>query len=83
MLNRLLLTCVLACAAACGDDDELPEECAAIAEACHAVDPGSGPIHDCHENAEGEWDRAECTANSASCMTLCAAAARPDGGGGS
>ncbi|HEV8322453.1 MAG TPA: hypothetical protein VG389_12630 [Myxococcota bacterium] len=29
-----------------------PAVCNEITEACHPVDPGSGPIHDCHEGSE-------------------------------
>jgi hypothetical protein len=58
----------------CGsDDEERPAECVAIQEACHAADPGTGPIHACHENAEEKWTKAECMTNSASCLAMCKA----------
>ena len=63
----------------CSGKSGPPAECEEITEACHAVDPGSGPIHDCHEYSE-EMGRtaAECRAMSASCLAICVA----DGGAG-
>jgi hypothetical protein len=68
--------------AACGDDSGphvTPPECETIAETCHPVDPGSGPIHECHENAELVWTAAECTADTAGCIALCTGAAQDAG----
>jgi hypothetical protein len=80
-MRSLLTTLALAAlcsfgAAACDDEDE-QNDCKLIQEACHARDPGSGPIHECHENAEGKWTQAQCTSNKAMCLSLCTAA---DGG---
>ena len=38
--NAQLASCTASCGAAL---------CTLIGHACHAVDPGSGPLHDCHE----------------------------------
>ena len=40
---------------------ELRPSCELIVAACHDVDPGSGPIHDCHELGHAE------TATEAAC----------------
>ena len=71
-----LCTCVLSC-----DDhhEDSPAECKEIITACHEVDRGSGPIHDCHENAEGTWTKEQCSANRSMCLGLCSSAG--DGGG--
>jgi hypothetical protein len=61
----------------CDDHGDKPAECEAIIEACHAVDTGPGEIHDCHENAESEWNKDQCVSNSARCLGLCKAG---DGG---
>ena len=61
----------------CGSDDSRPAECEAIVEACHQADPGTGPIHECHENAEEKWTKDECIANKAMCEIVC----KPAGGG--
>lgn len=67
--------------AGCHSDDHdhstLPASCAEIVERCHPLDLGSGPVHECHENAEGVWDDATCTAKKASCFATCTAS---DGG---
>jgi hypothetical protein len=53
-----------------------PAECEAIVAACHPVDPGSGPITECHEFAEvATRTAAECTSMSVACLALCRAAA--------
>jgi len=76
--------CALALFAApgCGDDDAPvnPPECEQIAERCHELDPGSGPIHECHEFAESGHTAAECTAMQAECFAACVEPS--DGGGG-
>ena len=51
-----------------------PAVCEEITEACHPVDPGSGPIHDCHEASE-EGSRAECETQHDACLVICTAAA--------
>lgn len=54
-------------------DDSTPT-CEAIMERCHALDTGSGPIHECHEFAEAAGrTEAECQAESTSCFSLCVA----------
>lgn len=50
--------------------DGIPE-CDDIIAACHSVDPGSGDIHECHENAESVWHGLECANNKGRCVTLC------------
>jgi hypothetical protein len=64
--------------AACGDDSS---ECEEIVEACHASDPGSGPIHECHENAEEKWSKSECATNRQMCLAVCQGS-RDAGAGG-
>lgn len=78
----ILLACIALFGVGCGDDDAPATKptCDEIVEACHEVDPGSGPIHDCHENAEAaSATEASCTAASTSCLALCAAAATDSG----
>lgn len=60
----------------CGDDDEgsphdnLSPDCQAIVDACHEVDLGSGPAHDCH--AAGEANSAGvCTERLPNCLSVC------------
>jgi hypothetical protein len=76
MRHVLLLVPLLALG--CHDDDghshgttERPHVCEEIVESCHSKDPGSGPIHDCHESAESTWTAEQCTANASRCHTLC------------
>ena len=74
---RRLLVCFatlasLALAPACGGDDhrsDIPAECESIAERCHSVQ--TEEAQECHENAEGVWTAAECTANLADCNAKC------------
>lgn len=80
-LPSLLALVALALAACHGDDHDhgtLPASCKEIVDRCHPLDLGSGPIHECHENAEGAWDDATCTAKKAACFSTCSAA---DAGG--
>jgi hypothetical protein len=66
----------------CSDDKKTteagdPPSCAAIVEACHPLDKGTGPIHDCHEAAEAEGvTEATCAAKKTECLSTCKA----DGG---
>jgi hypothetical protein len=54
--------------------------CASLGSLCHDVDPGSGPIHDCHEGGH-DANPAWCAANAERCYQLCTAAhANVDGG---
>jgi len=52
--------------------------CQALGNLCHDVDPGSGPLHDCHEGAH-DATPAWCAANAQQCFDLCTAA-RADAG---
>jgi hypothetical protein len=77
VIKSCLFSCFfLALAGGCGSDDS-KAACEAIIEACHPVDPGSGPIHECHENAESKWSNDQCTSMSAGCLAMCKAV---DGG---
>jgi hypothetical protein len=53
--------------------------CTLVGSYCHAVDPGNGPIHDCHEMAHA-GDAAWCSANVGQCYALCSAARAADAG---
>jgi hypothetical protein len=53
--------------------------CALLGAYCHAVDPGRGPIHECHDGAHG-GDPAWCAAHAVRCYELCRAARASDGG---
>lgn len=57
---------VVECAAASGG------ACAGLGSNCHVVDPGSGPLHECHELGHG-GDEAACSAGRAACMDSCGA----------
>ena len=61
----------------CGDDGSHPTapSCQAIIDACHDVDPGSGPITDCHDTAHDVGTPEACDPIQTMCVTLCAAAA--------
>ena len=52
--------------------------CQEIIDACHEVDPGSGPAHDCHEVAHDATMDSECEPVAESCVAMCNAL-RPDG----
>lgn len=58
---------VVECAAAADDP------CAGLGSGCHVVDPGSGPLHECHELGHG-GDAPACSAGRASCVDACGAA---------
>lgn len=61
-------------------DSGLPIACNELGGYCHEVDPGSGPIHDCHEGghkAAPAW----CAANLARCYALCTEARNATDGG--
>lgn len=59
-----------------GDDDEAgaPPSCQAILDVCHHVDPGTGPIHDCHETAHDDPTEEKCAAVKDNCVAICEAA---------
>ncbi len=61
------------------DAGPFPSSCQEISDACHHVDPGDGPIHDCHETAHDVATIAACEAVLDECVELCHAAAG-DGG---
>lgn len=46
------------------------EMCVQLGNICHKVDPGSGPIHECH-NIGHDGVIAKCVANYARCIPLC------------
>lgn len=79
LLASLFVSVFLAFGACGGDDDGPAPECEEIIEACHDVDPGEGPIHECHESAEEAWSQSQCQENLAMCLEVCSAAA-PDAG---
>jgi len=70
----------------CKDDEPAATtrpDCEAIVERCHPLDPGTGPIHECHETAEAAaTTNAMCVAQRASCFATCVAtdAGTSDGG---
>lgn len=69
---------------ACHDDDdhshsdttahtsEFPS-CQAIVDACHPLDVGAGPIHDCHDVGHDATSDAPCAAKKAECLKTCVA----------
>ena len=69
-LLPILSLLVLVTLPACGDDNE--GSCERIVEACHPLDKGPGPIHDCHEFAEGAaGDDDKCADKEESCLATC------------
>jgi len=44
--------------------------CAGLGSSCHVVDPGTGPLHECHELGHG-GDEAACSAGRAACVAGC------------
>ncbi|MBI5499881.1 MAG: hypothetical protein HY907_06535 [Deltaproteobacteria bacterium] len=59
-----------------------PLSCQEITDACHEVDPGSGPIHACHEASHDVGTREACDPVRDECIALCHAAADADAGDG-
>jgi hypothetical protein len=49
---------------------DAPDPCEGLGELCHEVDPGSGPIHDCHEGGH-DGDPLWCAENALRCRALC------------
>lgn len=47
--------------------------CQAIIDACHPLDVGDGPIHDCHEVAHDNGTEATCAAKKSECLATCVA----------
>jgi uncharacterized repeat protein (TIGR04052 family) len=58
---------VVECAAPADD------ACAGLGSTCHVVDPGSGPLHECHELGHG-GDAQACSLRRASCVDDCGTA---------
>jgi hypothetical protein len=56
--------------------DVQADPCVGLGEYCHDVDPGSGPLHDCHEGAHDSTP-AWCAANAVRCRQLCTEARNP------
>jgi hypothetical protein len=55
-----------------GDEHTSPfPSCQAILTACHPLDVGEGPIHDCHELAHDDGTEEKCAAKKAECLTTC------------
>lgn len=48
------------------------DACAGLGSSCHVVDPGSGPLHACHELGHG-GDQAACALGRADCVDSCGA----------
>lgn len=71
-----LALCLAGCPTENHDTDTGPAsfpDCEAIVEACHMVDPGSGPAHDCHEAAHDAASNDVCAPLRASCLATCGA----------
>ncbi|MEY4513080.1 MAG: hypothetical protein RLZZ450_5202, partial [Pseudomonadota bacterium] len=64
---------------AVADAGVTPSSCPQIVSTCHEVDPGQGPIHDCHEIGH-DGDAAACATALDSCIALCSAAPTLDAG---
>ncbi len=45
--------------------------CQAILSACHELDTGEGPIHECHEVAHDATSEADCAPRKAECLATC------------
>lgn len=76
-MTRFGLTLSFAFAAliACGDDDghhHATGACGQIVAACHDLDPGTGPISECHATGHDEVE-ADCEAVLTSCLAVCVA----------
>ncbi len=77
MVSLARTIALVACAtliAACSKDVE--GSCERIAEACHEKDPGSGPVHECHEFSEGTTDE-KCAEKEDDCLATCEDAPAP------
>jgi hypothetical protein len=90
VLAPLLVAAALTVACSHDDDDHSHDypsghttafpACTEITQACHVVDVGEGPIHDCHDLAHGASSEDVCLQKRADCLALCKAA-NPDAGG--
>ncbi len=64
---------LVACSDDAVDQKETPASCETIVETCHPLDQGSGPIHECHEQAEAETaTETSCAAIKEQCLKTCA-----------
>jgi hypothetical protein len=68
---------------ASGGASDGAQKCEEIAELCHPVDPGDGPLHECHEQSE-VGNASKCLEIYDSCIAQCQAAhdAAQGGAGG-
>jgi hypothetical protein len=86
-LTPLALAGAWSMLAACGGTDATPTDagistaasCVDIITVCHDADPGTGPIHDCHETAHDQGTAAACDPIRNMCVALCEAAPPPVG----
>jgi hypothetical protein len=62
------------------EEYSFPLSCQDIVDACHEVDPGYGPMHDCHETAHDVSTAEACDPVRDECVALCHAAADADAG---
>lgn len=90
MTNRHLVFASILALTACGGGEpgtdagehSGSESCQRIIDACHEVDPGTGPIHECHETGHDVGTDEACAPIEADCVAMCEAAATTDGGAG-
>lgn len=83
---RVLSTFVGLSLLACGSNN-LPEtpagasfaSCKAIVDACHDVDEGVGPVHECHDLSHEATTDEACAARKTECVATCKAAANDAG----
>lgn len=73
MRHRIVVTSILlAVLATSCSTASTQSECATITQHCHAIDPGSGPIHDCHEFAETSGRTpSDCAMRLTECLAVC------------
>ncbi|GAB4206425.1 MAG: hypothetical protein OHK0013_23080 [Sandaracinaceae bacterium] len=75
----VLVAPFVAVVSGCPSSPAATSACRDISAACHDVDPGSGPLHDCHELGHDEVESA-CASERDRCVALCMAAAAIDAG---
>lgn len=74
-----VVVCLVACSSSKSSDDSGDHDahassfpsCEAIKEACHPLDVGAGPIHDCHEVAHESTSDEACAAKKDECLRTC------------
>ncbi|MBX3233617.1 MAG: hypothetical protein KIT84_11485 [Labilithrix sp.] len=95
IFGTAILAVFVAAAWGCSDDDdhdhsssssgghtsEFPS-CQAIITACHPLDNGPGPAHDCHEVGHDNPTEEKCAAKKAECLATCTAPGTSDAGDG-